>query len=260
VLNELQKKYLELTKFGPYPSPYFFHIRKGGQILYYLGFDHIYDPKDPSWGVLENYLQDFIDKTDGKKRMVLVEGGEKMLPYNRKELVKTMGEAYYTWFLAQSAAVQVSSPEPDTVDQLNYLANQFPKDAVITSMFVEQIAIRSNYIKPDSIEDSLTNYLDHLKGISDWDKNLFDKKNIFENYQEISGVELDYNNLEYIKKETDPYQNINVINEIINAKSQYKDKIILSNMERLWKKGYNIFIVFGKPHSIIHELTIRKWS
>lgn len=117
MLNDLQKQYLELTKFGPYPTPYFFHIRKGGQILYYLGFEHVYDPKDPSWGVLENYLQDFIDQTDGKRRMVLVEGGEKMLPYNRKELIKTMGEAYYTWFLAQSSALQVSSPEPDTIDR-----------------------------------------------------------------------------------------------------------------------------------------------
>jgi hypothetical protein len=192
--------------------------------------------------------------------MVLVEGGEKMLPYNKKELVKTMGEAYYTWFLAQSAALQVSSPEPDTIDQLKHLAELFPKEVVVTSMFVEQIAIRSYYIKPDCMESSLDNYLEHLKGISGWNLSFFDKKNIFETYKKISEVDLDYNNLEYIKKETDPYEELNVINDVINAKSQYKDKVILSNMERLWKKGYNLFIVFGKPHSIIHEITIEKWS
>lgn len=260
MLNELQKKYLELTKFGPYPSPYFFHIRRGGQILYYLGFDHTYDPKDLTWGVLENYLQDFIDQTDGKKRMVMVEGGEKMLPYNKKEMVKSMGEAYYTWFLAQSSALQVVSPEPDTIDQLNYLSQKYPKDIVVTSMFVEQIVIRSYYIKPDSIESSLENYLNYIRDISKWDNGLFDLKNISECYKRTSGVDLDYNNLEYIKKETDPYGEEDIINEIINLKSQYKDKIILTNIGRLWKKGYNLFIVFGKAHSIIHELTIKNWD
>jgi len=259
VLNNLQKKYLELTKFGPYPTPYFFHIRKGGQILYYLGFEHIYDPKDPAWGVLENYLQDFIDKTDGKRRMVLVEGGEKMLPYNRKEQIKSLGESYYTWFLAQASAIQVSSPEPDTVDQLNHLAQKFPKDVVITCLYVEQISIRSNYIKPDNMEASLGSYLDYLKGISGWDANFFELSNISKCYQEISGVELDYNNLEYIKNETNPYQEINIINDVINTKSQYKDKVTLQNMERLWDKGYNLLIVFGKTHSIIHEISIREW-
>jgi hypothetical protein len=110
------------------------------------------------------------------------------------------------------------------------------------------------------MESSMDNYLEHLKGISGWEPSLFDKKNIFETYKKISEVDLDYNNLEYIKKETDPYEELNVINDVINAKSQYKDKVILSNMERLWKKGYNLFIVFGKPHSIIHEITIEKWS
>lgn len=259
MLNDLQKKYLELTKFGPYPSPYFFHIRRGGQILYYLGFDHIYDPKHPAWGVLENYLQDFIDQTDGKRRMVLVEGGEKTLPYSRKEQVKTMGEAYYTWFLAQSSAIQVSSPEPDTVDQLKHLAEKFPKDLIITSLYVEQLAIRSNYIKPESISGSLESYLDYLKGISSWDPELFSIKNIFECYLKTSGIKLDYNNLEYIKNETDSYQQVNQINEVINIKSQYKDKMTLNNIERLWDKGNNLFIVFGKPHSIIHEMTMRQW-
>lgn len=260
MLNSLQKRYLELTKFGPYPTPYFFHIRRGGQVLYYLGFEHIYDPKDPSWGVLENYLQDFIDKTDGKKRMVLVEGGEKMLPYNRKEQVKTMGESYYTWFLAQSSALQVSSPEPDTVDILNHLSKQFPKDTVITSLYVEQISIRSYYIKPDNMEASLEGYLDYLKRISGWEASLFQLSNISTAYSKISGTDLDYNNLEYIRKETDPYQEINEINEIINIKSQYRDKVTLENMKRLWDNGYNLFVVFGKPHSIIHQITIDQWS
>jgi len=260
VLNDLQKQYLELTKFGPYPTPYFFHIRKGGQILYYLGFEHVYDPKDPSWGVLENYLQDFIDQTDGKRRMVLVEGGEKMLPYNRKELIKTMGEAYYTWFLAQSSALQVSSPEPDTIDQMKHLAEKFPKDMVITSMYVEQIAIRSNYIKPESMEGSLEAFLDYLKKISNWETELFSMQQIQNCYKNMSEVDLDYNNLEYIKKETNPYEQVNQINEIINRKSQYKDKITLENIKRMWDKGYNLFIVFGKSHSIIHELTMREWS
>ena len=260
MLNNLQKKYLELTKFGPFPTPYFFHVRKGGQILYYLGFEHTYDAKDPAWGVLENYLQDFINQTDGKKRMVLVEGGEKTLPYSRKDLIKTMGESYYTWFLAQSSAVQVSSPEPDTLDQLKYLAEKFPKDLVVTSLYVEQIAIRSNYIKPESIDDSLETYLDYIKRISGWEAEIFSISNIQKCYQETSGVALDYNNLEYIKKETNPYEEENKINEVINIKSQFKDKIILENMERLWERGYNLFIVFGKNHSIIHELTIRQWS
>jgi hypothetical protein len=209
---------------------------------------------------LENYLQDFIDKTDGKKRMVLVEGGEKMLPYNRKEQVKTMGESYYTWFLAQSSALQVSSPEPDTVDVLNHLSKQFPKDAVITSLYVEQISIRSYYIKPDNMEASLEGYLDYLKRISGWDSNLFQLNNISTAYSKISGIDLDYNNLEYIRKETDPYQEINEINEVINIKSQYRDKVTLENMKRLWGNGYNLFVVFGKPHSIIHQITIDQWS
>ena len=66
--------------------------------------------------------------------------------------------------------------------------------------------------------------------------------------------------LEYIKKETNPYEEENKINEVINIKSQFKDKITLENMEGLWSRGYNLFIVYGKNHSIIHELTIRQWS
>ena len=259
MLNNLQKKYLELTKFGPFPTPYFFHIRKGGQILYYLGFEHMYDPKDTSWGVLENYLQDFINQTDGKKRLVLVEGGEKTLPYSRKEQIKTMGESYYTWFLAQASAIQVSSPEPDTVDQLKHLAQKFPKDLIITSLYAEQIAIRSNYIKPENMEASLETYIDYLKRISGWENELFSMQNIHKCYKEVSGIGLDYNNLEYIKKETDPYLEENQINEVINLKSQFKDKIILENIENLWGRGYNLFIVFGKNHSIIHEITMRQW-
>ncbi|HPD74333.1 MAG TPA: hypothetical protein PLX95_03560 [bacterium] len=260
MLNNLQKKYLELTKFGPFPTPYFFHIRKGGQILYYLGFEHTYDPKDASWGVLENYLQDFINQTDGKKRLVLVEGGEKTLPYSRKEQIKTMGESYYTWFLAQASAIQVSSPEPDTTEQLKHLAKNFSKDLIITALYAEQISIRSNYIKPENMENSLETYIDYLKRISGWESEFFTMQSVQRCYKEVSGIDLDYNNLEYIKKETDPYLEENQINEVINSKSQFKDKIILENIENLWGRGYNLFIVFGKNHSIIHEITMRQWS
>jgi len=259
MLNDLQKKYLELTKFGPYPSPYFFHIRKGGQIMYYLGFDHTYDAKDLSWGVLDNYMQDFIDKTDGKKRMVLVEGGEKILASGRRDQIKAMGEAYYTWYLAQSSAIPVIYPEPSINDQLKFLSEKFPKDVIITSIFVEQLCIRSNYIKPDNIESSLLSYLDYVKNAVKWEGGVFDIKNIFECYKKISGIELDYNNLEYIRKETDPYLEINTINEVINTKSQFKDKITVKNTKDLWDKGYNILAVFGKSHAIMHEISIKEW-
>ena len=251
----------KLTKYGPYPTPYLFHKTKENQILYYIGSKHIYDPTITDWNVIDHYWHKFRKLTESQKRITLVEGGNKRLKYRDPLKMREWGESYYLWSLAKKYNIEVTSPEPNRIEQMKYLNKRFSKIDIVTTLFVEQLCaygVKTNDI--DEIKANLSSFLHYLESKSMWNKDLFEIKTIANNFRKITGKRLDLEDHDFHKELGNPYLKNNLINKITYKKSSYRDKYILEKIKQLWQQHYSIFIIYGKNHAIAHELVINSWS
>ena len=56
---------------------------------------------------------------------------------------------------------------------------------------------------------------------------------------------------------SDPTEDYSNINRILRESSLVRDKYIVKQIQKYWKEGKDIFIVYGASHAVMQEAAIR---
>lgn len=242
-----------------YLAPYTYHLSNGDQHLYFFGSSHTYDPNDVQILKLEAFWAEFETTTKGLQRKVLVEGGKRVVLNSKKEAIETGGEIQYAEFLASKSGISVESPEPPPAHWFQKLAKKFSRDAVAYYDFA-RVCYQWNQkdVRPafelyvvDFIESNVKN-----SGWADYDFSLEHMKKI---HHELFRTDFKDDDKEFFYDAINPTTSFSIINEVSRADDEgIRDTYILSEIERCWKSGDSLFIIYGLQHSVILERPLRK--
>src|SRR3989344_1041153 len=87
-----REKYVEVSKQCG-PSPFTFEIENEKQVLFYFAANHSHDPNNHQYPILREYWERFLKATEGKEKIVLVEGGARPVETDEDASIKRGAEA-----------------------------------------------------------------------------------------------------------------------------------------------------------------------
>lgn len=93
-------------------SPYKYVINSGDQFLYYFGDNHSSDPDDSQYNELFKFWKEFVIKTEGRQRIVFIEGGLTPISNTLKEAIRKNSTAGCITYLAKESDMGVSDSKP----------------------------------------------------------------------------------------------------------------------------------------------------
>jgi hypothetical protein len=100
-----REKYAEVSKqYGQ--SPFTFEIEKEGQILFYFGSNHSHDQNNHQYPILRKYWDRFLVTTEGKDKIVLVEGGSRKVEKDEETAITRGAEASFVTLLAHKSNIR----------------------------------------------------------------------------------------------------------------------------------------------------------
>ena len=250
-----REKYAELAKKHS-PRPSTFEIIKEDQVLFYFGANHSPNPDDPQYPLLKEYWNKLLKETEGKDRMVLIEGGLRHLFDEEEKAIKNGSEGALITMFAHQEKISIASPDINQV-RLIELLPEIPVEEMLLTRFLSWV---DNFHlhrdpKPD-FEKSAQSWCEWHNKNKTWkniDVNLPMLKDL---YKEILGKDFDEN--DYFNDMINPNKTGTRINEISRAQSNLRDINIVSEIARYWDAGKSIFVVFGSGHLIVEESALKE--
>lgn len=236
--------------------PYMFEIENDHQSLFYFGANHSRNPDDPQYPILREYWGKFIRSTEGRDRIVLVEGGLRQVSPDQEKAIRRDSEAGLATLLGHEAGIPVDCPDIRDSDFAELLPDQ-PKDHALLFWFLSFADHwkRLPDPKPD-FDEYTSSWLEIQKKRKMWEGMDTSPERMRQLYKEIIGKELsqddNFNDL------VNPNKTEAATNKIARAQSDMRDFKIASEIERYWNEGKSIFVVFGSGHLIIEEPALRK--
>lgn len=240
--------------------PYIYEISNASQVLVYFGANHSEDPENYQYPILEKEWNQFKERVDIKKTLILVEGGQREIASNKVEAIRQGTEGDFIAYVAAQEGIGNKCPEPSRVLLNNEIAQEYPRRYVIFAWFVRYLDAwhrQSNqhgdfkkYIYKNLILDK------NELGWHDVDFSIGGMiavfKELFPNreFDELDGE------LYYLL--SNPHKNINVINEINRRISLIRNAFIVRETIKYWNEGYSLFIPFGSGHAVVQEPALRK--
>jgi len=261
-----KKLLLSIEEYEALPSevrgqvPYIYSLNNKGQSLYYFGAKHVMDPKHPQFDYLHEQWLNFLDNKTKEEIIVVCEGevNEKNLS-NLDDAIKKHGESGAIVFWANQENIQTVRPEPTIEDDANELLKKFSKEEIFYFYIIRGIVSWQRKVEPGDFNVYILKSVERYKNIFNWEDFDFSfDTTILNEHKKLFGKELDLNDKEFLRKIPVPVGNISIINEVARTSSQNRNFFILDNIEKLWNKGKNMFIVFGASHAIMQERAIRE--
>lgn len=250
-----RKQYAEEhTKHGE--VPFMFEIENDKQSLFYFGANHSRDPQNVQYPILKKYWEEFMQSTEGRSRIVLIEGGLRQVASSESEAIKKGAEADFATFLAHKAGIPVDCPDIRDNDRLMLLQST-PIEHTLLYWFV---VFADNWRrqadpKPD-FEEYISSRFDAQRKRNMWKGEDLSFKRVVKLYEELIGKEFvqddNFNDL------TNPNKTGAITNDVARAQSDLRDLRIASEIERHWDEGKSIFAIFGSGHLIIQEPALKK--
>lgn len=235
-------------------TPYKVVLQSGSNFLYYFGERHSYDPADPQWIQLKTFWEDFLQKTNGQKRIVFTEGGIRPYVESMEEAVLTHGGMGLITHLATKANVNTYSPEPNEKTERDELETKFSRDQIqyyyfarVVHQWNEKQNPKSNfkeYIEPFLKGDQISS------GWTDFDFSVENMKNI---HTKIFHTEFSESDQDFFYNITNPVVIESVINEVSRASSVFRDEYIVKEIQRYISEGHSIFAEYGCSHVVMQE-------
>ena len=239
---------------------YCYILSSQSQHLYYIGFNHSNDPTNPDFNTLDEYWSDFLFKTDGRERIVLVEGNIRRYFEDRdKSIIQAGGEGGYLTHLAVKNNIQVLCPELPKDSEINILLLDFTMEQIAYFFFARYMSFHPKFSDTLGFDNkSLLSLLQRMvKGSSGLDFD-FSLDNMAKTHEKLFGTKFDIRDKDFFGQLVTPYENRTIINKVANKVGSIRDNWIVGEIERLWKEGKSIFIVYGSAHAVIQERAIRK--
>ena len=79
-------------------------------------------------------------------------------------------------------------------------------------------------------------------------------------HKELFGVRFNKHDKLFLRDILDPIGNKCIVNKIsLFEGSELRDTYIVKEIERFWKKGKNLFVIYGTSHAVIQEAVIRNF-
>lgn len=234
-------------KLGPTPQ---------GQILFFFGMRHSNNPLDKQFSQLQQLWNEFLD-TAKDECLMLTEGKVKDVVPDFSESIKQRGEVGAAQWLAKSSKIIVECPEPDDTKQREILCSLFSAHDIVYAFIVQNLsawfrqtthrstfleAIRRTLIREAKFA-AVYGFIPDTFWFSNQHKKLFGDQQLE-----------DHN---FLDKITDPRQNDTIVNRIIAERSKIRNDYILERITYAWNLKKNIFIVYGKDHLAVLELSLR---
>jgi len=229
-----------------------FEIETDKQVLFYFGANHSRDPKNPQYPALKEYWQKFLQLTEKKERVVLVEGSLRKLEKDEESAItKGSSEGGLITFLAYKEKVSVVCPDISDEELMERLPHQ-NRDEVLLYWFLSWLDNFQRYPdpKPD-FEKSALLWCERLRKKKIWKDTGLSLPELKQTYRHVLGREFDEK--ESPNDFVNPNKTGTAINKIARAQSDLRDANIAFEIERYWNEGKSIFAVFGRRHLIIER-------
>ena len=240
-------------------TPYIYKIKNGEQFLYYFGERHSFDPKHPQWIEEKKFWSDFIEKTEGQKRVALVEAGRPSVEETEEKAIMEAGGTGLVIYFASKQNIEVYCPEPNRGFEMNELKKQFPQEEVEYYYFARIVDQWGRIPEPRPVFDEyIIKFLERDKRESKWDDFDFSFDNMKTVHKKLFGVEFDLGDLNFFRDIVTPVELNTIINKVSRASGNVREGHIVSEIHKYWKNGYSIFIEYGASHAVRQEPLLRE--
>lgn len=250
--QEMHEVYERLDRDGKHgPSePMELVIDGGEKQLVFLGTHHSNNPERPDLPILLERWNEFLSSSNGKDRIVLVEGGLPRDEASQEAAIREASETGLFNYLAKKSGVEVISPEPDRLGELQHLEKEVGRDEAMYYYFA-RTAAQWQRTKPETtFEEYLDSRLERYKELSGWDYD-FSVEHMAELYEEKHGQPF---NPEHAMPHEDYSPSGSKASEV---SGKYRDVHIVREILKLWNEGKSIFMTYGDGHLIVQERALK---
>jgi hypothetical protein len=232
-------------------APYELIIGYKENYLYYFGEVHTNDINHPQWTKWRKFWTEFLEKTKGKNRIVLVEGNSTDVFPTEEESVTKMGGMGMATFHAAQNNIEISSPEPERDTQLIELEKEYPRELINYFYIARQIAQWGRMIEPrPDLESYLAKYMEFY-GTS--------LEKVKSTHRKLFGKELDEGETRFSHDIVDPaFPDKSIINEISRKLSDMRNEHIAKKISEYMHKDVSVFAQFGHTHVVIQEPLLKE--
>ncbi len=228
-----------------------YEIKNPNQVLFYFGANHSRDINNPQYPALREYWNKFLKVTEGKERIVLIEGGERGLAENEREAIKEGSEASLMTLLAHKEKVYVVSPDINDVE-LARRAPELNREEMLLYWFLSWVNNFQTFPDPKpNFNEYADKWLENEKQRELWRGIETSLSSMKELYKKSLGK--DFHENESQNYLINPNRTETIINKIARRFSNLRDENIVSEIAHYWKENKNLFAVFGVGHLIIEK-------
>ena len=238
-----------------HPTPYVYELRSGEQMLMYFGVRHSRNPDDAQWEKLKISWEDFFRKTS-LRRIILLEGGKPLqLEDNWPNVVRKYGEAGVILSFSRGSGAEIAWPDLAINKEAEKLSEQFESNLVAYYIFARSAGAWLRAGTMGTFDEVL------MKAVVATSQRVFSAPDTVSVYAAIHNQifkhPLDETQKKVIIRASAPVYYDSIINDIARASSRFRNEHIVNEVERYWKEGYSIFLVFGSAHAVIQEAALR---
>lgn len=245
--EEMQQVYDDREVNGESGQPYILKYEKGGSMVLFFGAKHTNEQVSEQWSQLEEQWGDFV-KRDNPNKVLFIEkadaGDDDLV---KEEMIAKHGESGYAVWLAKQEGVEIESPEPDRVKEIEFLKSKgHSEESIMTYYFGRQMhqwARQDKDLEPDwqkYAKDTLEKY----NSLGCW-SNEFSLERLLEWYKDTSGTDFNIEDVRQLYGVSDPSQN-----PVSADSGAYRDIALKEAIEESVKKRKDVFVVYGSGHAI----------
>lgn len=252
------EEYTNLPEVVREKVPYIYSITSKEQWLCYFGVRHVMDPKHPQIEMLHQEWLSFLSKVPKEKTIVIYEGNivEKSMT-TLEESIKKFGETGAIVFWAKEANILTYRPEPTIEYEANELLKEFSKEDIFYFYIMRGIVSWQRKLNPGDFDEFIVKNIKRYKEALHWADFVFSFDTVTTVHEKLFGKEFSLENKEFLRRIQDHSFSETHINEISRQSIRIRDFFILESIEKYWKEGYNIFVVYGSLHAKMQERAIK---
>ena len=255
--KELLMAYNEYNKIE-HEKPYTYILNKNNQYLYYFGSRHSYDPTDAQFPIIEKFWSEFTKQTDGQKRIVFLEGGNRPALETKEKAISEGGEMHFVAYLAKQENIETSSPEPSDGSQFEEGLKLFSKEEVAYYFFARVCYQWNRMIDKPDFETYINRFLVRDAKSSGWVDFDFSIKHFSNIHKKIFDTDFNKDDKDFFYSIINPTTEKSITNKVSRfIGSELRDIHILEEIEKVWKEGFSLFIIYGCSHAVIQEPVLR---
>lgn len=232
-------------------APYTLVIKSGENYLYYFGEAHTSDSGHPQWAKWREFWNEFLAKTEGRKRIVFVEGNSVDVYPTEEQAISIASGMGLTALHASNNSIEIYSPEPNREEEIVELEKEYPR-SLINYFYIARQAEQWGR-KKDSRPGFEEYVVPHFKYYGTT------LEEIRATHKELFGADFDETATQFFHEIVDPiFPERSIINKISQRVSGMRDEHIVNKICEYMGKGYSVFGQYGHTHVVVQEPLLRE--